>query len=66
MQKMDSEIKIAYLRNFSRARVEFSSSTTAALVKRNLNNIKLDNREIKAFFVRVSHYNNAVGSEPLH
>ncbi|XP_067951083.1 calcipressin-2-like [Watersipora subatra] len=53
LQRYDRDISIAYLPNFHRARVEFSSSSIAALVKYELHKSDLHGKEIKAFFVKV-------------
>ena len=53
LQRYDRDISIAYLPNFHRARVEFSSSSIAALVKYKLHKSDLHGKEIKAFFVKV-------------
>lgn len=52
LQKYDSNIKVAYLPNFRRARVEFTSGSVAALVKYELHKSHLRGNEIKAFFVQ--------------
>lgn len=54
IHQFDTSAKIAYLKNFRRARIEFVSGPVAALVKFNLHKTQVCGSEVKAFFVQVS------------